>query len=217
MRGGHQEWRAEFKLVELYHRWSPEPEGSLEIPFRRGSRVLDALPQDVVAQGNSAATGIRPAGLRPAVPPGLGLPKSPAGAGAFFGLAPASSPASRHLLRQQGYRRMRAAQPKYLTSGAFPAVAPRAPLATAIPDSDTRCVPPKRRFATSTQGATVARRAAGGPACGIRESALAPRRHGWPSSCAKASSSSSAIEGYQRPGGDWKGSELRQAFARRSR
>jgi hypothetical protein len=104
----------------------------------------------------------------PAVPPGLGPPKSPAGAGTFFGLAASEFPGNRHLLRQRGYRRMRALSPSTDIRG-FPGCRR---LERPLPRRFRTLIPaafrPRAGALRPRRAAPIARRAAGGPACGIR-------------------------------------------------
>jgi hypothetical protein len=123
----------------------------------------------------------RQAGQCPAPrgPPGLGTPKSPAGAGTFFGLAASEFPGNRHFLRQRGYRRMRALSPS-TDIGDRPGCMR---LERALLRRFRALIPPAFRPRTGAlrprRAAPIARHAGGGPACGIRESAVVPEPGGW--------------------------------------
>jgi hypothetical protein len=115
----------------------------------------------------------------PRGPPGLGPPKSPAGAGTFFGLAASEFPGNQHLLRQRGYRRMRGLSPS-------PDIGDRPGcmrLERALLQRFRALIPAAFRPRTGAlrprRAAPIARHAGGGPACGIRESALVPEPGGW--------------------------------------
>jgi hypothetical protein len=110
----------------------------------------------------------------PRAPPGLGLPKSPPGAGPFFGLATSDFPGNRHLLRQRGCRRMRALSPS-TDIGDLPGRRRlERPLPRRFRTLKSAALRPRTGGIRPRRAAPIARRAARGPACGIRESVSFP-------------------------------------------